>query len=107
MKNNSWSRIPNALYTFDGLSPLGKLLYCYMLQRYKFFSKESDRGYFETQEQIAKNCNASITATKEAMKKMVDLGWLVVAKKKQKGHVFNNVYEVKDVFNIYENEEKG
>ena len=64
MKNNAWLKFPIELLTREDITPLVKIVYTYMLQRYHFFVVERKQQYYETQEEISKNCN---TGRKAAM----------------------------------------
>ena len=106
MKNNAWLKFPVELLAREDITPLVKIVYVYMLQRYHFFVVERKQQYYETQEEISKNCNTGRKAANTAIRTLTNLGWISIEKQKQRGTVQNNIYTVHDVFGVYQEREK-
>ena len=106
MKNNAWLKFPVELLTREDITPLVKIVYVYMLQRYHFFVVERKLQYYETQEEISKNCNTGRKAANTAIRTLTNLGWISIEKQKQRGTVENNIYTVHDVFCVYQDQKK-
>ena len=106
MKNNAWLKFPVELLAREDITPLVKIVYVYMLQRYHFFVVERKQQYYETQEEISKNCNTGRKAANTAIRTLTNLGWISIEKQKQRGTVENNIYTVHDVFGVYQEREK-
>ena len=106
MKNNAWLKFPVELLTREDITPLVKIVYVYMLQKYHFFVVERKQQYYETQEEISKNCNTGRKAANTAIRTLTNLGWISIEKQKQRGTVENNIYTVNDVFGVYQDQKK-
>lgn len=106
MKNNAWLKFPVELLAREDITPLVKIVYVYMLQRYHFFVVERKQQYYETQEEISKNCNTGRKAANTAIRTLASLGWVSIEKQKQRGTVENNIYTISDVFGVYQEREK-
>lgn len=106
MKNNAWLKFPVELLAREDITPLVKIVYVYMLQRYHFFVVERKQQYYETQEEISKNCNTGRKAANTAIRTLTNLGWISIEKQKQRGTVENNIYTVNDVFGVYQDQKK-
>lgn len=104
MKNNAWLKFPVELLAREDITPLVKIVYVYMLQRYHFFVVERKQQYYETQEEISKNCNTGRKAANTAIRTLTNLGWISIEKQKQRGTVENNIYTVHDVFGVYQDQ---
>ena len=63
MKNNAWLKFPVELLAREDITPLVKIVYAYMLQRYHFFVVERKQQYYETQEEISKNVKTTLDWT--------------------------------------------
>ena len=106
MKNNAWLKFPVELLAREDITPLVKIVYVYMLQRYHFFVVERKLQYYETQEEISKNCNTGRKAANTAIRTLTNLGWISIEKQKQRGTVQNNIYTVHDVFCVYQDQKR-
>ena len=104
MKNNAWLKFPVELLAREDITPLVKIVYVYMLQRYHFFVVERKQQYYETQEEISKNCNTGRKAANTAIRTLASLGWVSIEKQKQRGTVENNIYTISDVFGVYQDQ---
>lgn len=72
-----------------------KNIYCYMFDKYLFFT-DRQQGFYETQEQIALNCCVSVITVKRAVKLFKNAGVITVKKTKAAAWM-NNIYFVKDI----------
>lgn len=72
-----------------------KNIYCYMFDKYLFFT-DRQQGFYETQEQIALNCCVSVITVKRAVKLFKNAGVITVKKTKAAAWM-NNIYFIKDI----------
>lgn len=100
----SWIHIAALADEFPDCTATAEKVYSYMLCKYVFFSKRSQQ-YFESQEEIAKGCRASIAPTKLAIKWLKENKLIDVTKRRGSLH-FNNQYVVHDRYAIYKDKEK-
>lgn len=106
MKNNAWLKFPVELLAREDITPLVKIVYVYMLQKYHFFVVERKQQYYETQEEISKNCNTGRKAANTAIRTLTNLGWISIEKQRKRGTVENNIYTVHDTFGVYQDQGK-
>lgn len=103
MKHNEqqWLKLPLGLLQHKELSLSTKVIYVYMLWRFQFFAKVQKASYFEAQETIADATGVSRKTVNESIQQLSKLGFVSYKKTKQ-----SSVYEVNDVYQIYNNNSK-
>lgn len=103
MKHNEqqWLKLPLELLQHKELSLSAKVVYVYMLWRYQFFTKTQRASYFESQDTIAEAVGVSRKTVNESVQQLAKLGFVSYKKTKQ-----SSTYEVKDVYRIYNNNNK-
>lgn len=81
------------------ITPSHKLIYRYMLERYRFFSKAGNR-YFDNQESISQECAISLATTQRLLYDLKDVGLIVVQTEllERSGSRKKNFYTVVDIF---------
>jgi hypothetical protein len=85
--NVPFTQIPNELINDVELSWSAKGVYCYLA------SKPDDWQFYETE--IAKNSNMGLTATKTALKQLIENGWLKrTLQRNEKGQNNGYLYEL-------------
>jgi len=98
-KTSTWFRLPAELLCNKELSTSTKIVYCYMLSRYQYFSR-TRKNYFESQESIAKACALSRKTVNEAISELQKNSYIEVnMKSKTTLH-----YVLRDCFGVYEKE---
>lgn len=102
MKHNEkqWLKLPLGLLQHKELSLSAKVIYVYMLWRFQFFAKVQKASYFEAQETIADATCVSRKTVNESIQQLSKLGFVSYKKTKQ-----SSIYEVKDVYQIYNKKE--
>lgn len=70
-----------------------KIIWVHMVDRYKFF-KSLGNDWFDDQEDIAKNTGCDVSTVKGFIKQLVEHGYMVVERKKLRGFVSSNSYEI-------------
>lgn len=103
MKHNEqqWLKLPLGLLKHKELSLSAKMIYVYMLWRFQFFTKTQKASYFEAQETIADVTGVSRKTVNESIQQLSKIGFVSYKKTKQ-----SSVYEVKDVYRIYNNKKE-
>lgn len=103
MKHNEqqWLKLPLGLLQHKELSLSAKVIYVYMLWRFQFFTRAQKASYFEAQETIADATGVSRKTVNESIQQLSKLGFVSYKKTKQ-----SSVYEIKDVYHIYNNKKE-
>ena len=100
-KEQQWLKLPLGLLSNEELNLSAKLIYAYMLWRFQFFTKTQKASYFEAQETIADAIGVSRKTVNESIQQLSKIGFVSYKKTKQ-----SSVYEVKDVYRIYNNKKE-
>lgn len=99
-KPSPWFRMPVDLMKRDDLSSNAKLVYAYMLWKYRFFSSKK-KDYFESQNTIAEALDISRWTVNQSIAQLQELGLL--QSKRKKGDALGSacIYSVPDTFDAY------
>lgn len=89
-------RMPLKLLQNTELSISAKVVYTYMLWRFKNSVKQQG-CYSESQAAIAGACDMSRKTVNESIQKLMQMKWLTQAKFERQ----SSFYEVDDIFNLY------
>lgn len=80
------------------LDPTVKQVYLYMLLKYEFYEKETkDKTFFENQDVIGENCALSRHTIIRTIDKLVEVGLVLVRKKRLGNGAWSNNYIVNRV----------
>ncbi|WP_282353048.1 hypothetical protein [Pseudomonas sp. PS01303] len=91
MRATHWvSKTTGQQFKFTGTQ---KIIWVYMVDRYKFF-KSLGNDWFDDQEDIAKNTGCDVSTVKGFIKQLLEHGYMVVERKKLRGFVSSNSYEI-------------
>jgi hypothetical protein len=75
------------------LSGTQKIIWIHMSSRYNFF-RSLGQEWFDDQEDIARDTGCDVSTVKNFIKLLVQHGYMVVKRKKLRGYVYSNSYEI-------------
>lgn len=98
--DSTWEKLPKALRRSTKFTMLQKVLYVYMLDKYMFFTSRGQE-FYESLDALAEELGVNRTTVHRGLNGLLDAGYVKKITRKKKGSFMECVYEVKDVYGIF------